>query len=74
MIEKKTVECDDEGVTSIIPASDEAATAVLMAPQTEEGRSNFVWVILCNGDIALASFPQGEHMTQLALRDIARRS
>lgn len=43
---------------------------ILSAPtDTNNGRSNWVWVRLSNGDLLLAVFPQGE--TYLKYADVA---
>lgn len=41
-------------------ASQEAADLILNAPMDEDGRSEWLWVVLENGDVLLACFPQGE--------------
>lgn len=61
------IEPDTTVAATIVPADDLLAKQLLMS-----NRSNFVWVTLCNGDIMLACFPQGERWTQLAVDDAAR--
>ena len=42
-------------------ASSEAVQTVLNAPiETGDGRSDWVWVRLPNGDLILGTFPQGD--------------
>lgn len=53
----------------MLPASDEDAAAVLFAPQGEdEGRSDFRWIVLANGDVCLAVFPLGELYERLCAK------
>ena len=50
----------DVAVVSIHPASDKEVALVLS--QTEEGsdgRSNWLWIRLDNGDLILGTYPQG---------------
>lgn len=47
-------------ITEINPASDEAAMSVIMAPVTDDGRSNFFWLWTDDGDRMLACYPRGE--------------
>jgi hypothetical protein len=43
------------------PASAESVVTVLDAdPQSPDGRSNWVWLRLPNGDLVLGLFPQGD--------------
>jgi len=43
------------------PASDESVALVLgKDPDDDDGRSEWVWVRLENGDLLLGTFPQGE--------------
>ncbi len=52
---------DDYGADTLIhPASKESVNTVLNAnPNCIDGRSNWVWVRLPNGDLVLGVFPQG---------------
>ena len=54
--------------TSIYPASDEGMKQALAAPVAEsgDGRSPWMWVTLSNGDLMLATFPQGANYEALA--------
>lgn len=58
---------DDEGspgervIGVMRPASPESVEAVLSADENDDdGRSQFFWLRLSNGDLVLATFPQGE--------------
>jgi hypothetical protein len=43
------------------PASEQAAFTVLMADKDDpEGRSQWMWVRLANGDLILGLYPQGD--------------
>jgi hypothetical protein len=45
----------------IIPAKPEDVTKVLAAAENDpDGRSQFVWLRLANGDLMLGVFPQGD--------------
>jgi hypothetical protein len=69
-MEARTVEMSDDDMAayegrpvawSIKPASAESVVTVLDAsPDDEDGRSNWVWLHLPNGDLVLALFPQGD--------------
>jgi len=61
---------DDDGLGPVLYATtadaDEWAThAVQGAGQHPGGRTNWVWLRLPNGDVALATFPQGALRTML---------
>lgn len=48
-------------LAAIAPASKEMVELVLAADeQSHNGRSQFVWVRLANGDLLLGVYPQGE--------------
>jgi hypothetical protein len=54
---------DDCNLTRISyhPASDAAAQAVINAdPKSLDGRSNWLWFRLPNGDLIFGCFPEGE--------------
>lgn len=52
---------DDGRHVLIHPASEDAVKTVLDAPTTgDDGRSEWVWVRLPNGDLVLGVFPQGD--------------
>lgn len=52
---------DGQVLAHIKPASEQSVYQVLTAdPNSEDGRSQFVWVRLPNGDLILGVFPQGE--------------
>lgn len=54
-------DCEGETKVHIHPASDESVHAVLNAdPDDPDGRSQWLWVRLPNGDLVLGIFPQGE--------------
>lgn len=68
-----TLDDDDAGrvLARIHPASAGAVEKVLSADvNSMDGRSNWVWVRLPNGDLILGIYPQGD--TYLALEDDAR--
>lgn len=47
-------------IARVHPASPEAVATVLAASEDdEEGRSQFMWLRLANGDLMLGVFPQG---------------
>lgn len=48
-----------------VPASDADAQTVLLAPQGDDGRSEFRWVTFANGDVALIVYPRGELFERL---------
>ncbi len=56
--------CDEENgtfVASIRTASPDSVQMVLDASEdNDNGRSQWVWVRLANGDLCLAIFPQGD--------------
>jgi len=48
-------------IAYISPADDAAVSLVLAADiESEDGRSEWVWIRFENGDLALGVFPQGE--------------
>jgi len=52
---------DGKFVASVKPASPEMVKLVLGAPEEGyDGRSPWVWIRLCNGDLILGVFPQGD--------------
>lgn len=55
---------DDKGnlhLATVTPASPEAVAKVLRADEKGcDGRSNWVWLRLADGTLALAIFPQGD--------------
>lgn len=52
---------DDERVMSFKPASAEGIRTVIWADEnSDDGRSEWLWVRLPNGDLMLGLFPQGE--------------
>jgi hypothetical protein len=55
---------DDEGrhLATVIPAKGGDVADLLRNPieEDQDGRSAWVWVTLANGDVMLATFPQGE--------------
>lgn len=52
---------DQENVVTIYPAGPEAVLTVLDAGTgSEDGRSQWLWVRLGNGDLILGVFPQGD--------------
>lgn len=54
-------EDNDNTILSVHPASKEAVELVSKATEDGmDGRSNWVWVRLTNGDLMLAVYPQGE--------------
>lgn len=58
---KDTSNSDNITIATIHPASAEAVSIVLDADEHDpDGRSNWVWVRLPNGDLLLGIFPQGE--------------
>jgi hypothetical protein len=46
-------------IATVHPASPEYATEVLEAEIDNDGRSDWVWVNLANGDLLLGTFPRG---------------
>jgi hypothetical protein len=42
------------------PASPEAVAYVLAAEENDNGRSEWLWLRLANGDLMLGVFPQGD--------------
>lgn len=63
-------ERDEEwGSVHVKPASEAAVGIVLSAdPGSEEGRSQWIWVRLPNGDLVLGVFPQSD--TYMAASDL----
>lgn len=59
-------------IAQVYPANAAAARKLLAAPiDNDDGRSPWVWVLLQNGDLLMATFPQGD--TYCALEeDVAR--
>jgi len=52
---------NDERIYLVKPASAESVRTVLNADEDNaDGRSNWVWVMLPNGDWVLGVFPQGD--------------
>jgi hypothetical protein len=54
------------------PASEETTNAALFAPEHGDGRSEFKWLLLVNGDLALVVYPQGalyEKITDMLKRE-----
>lgn len=52
---------DDKTIMTVHPAS--AKSVEYVSKQTEkgmDGRSNWVWIRLANGDLILGCYPQGE--------------
>lgn len=48
-------------LASVHPASQAAVETVLKAPEgTEDGRSEYCWLRLANGDLMLGVFPRGD--------------
>ena len=51
----------DRVLATVKPASNESVGTVLTASETsEDGRSNWMWVRLANGDLILGVYPQGD--------------
>lgn len=56
----ETVEMDSGDVVWLHPAKDEDVKHVLSQSEShDDGRSNFIWVRLPNGDLILGVYPQG---------------
>jgi hypothetical protein len=56
----------DEFLAFVHPADPNVVQAVLRAPEkTNDGRSEFVWVRLANGDLVLGVFPRGDTYIQV---------
>jgi len=52
---------EDARAYLVVPASAESVLTVLDAsPDSDDGRSQFVWVMLPGGDWILGVFPQGD--------------
>ena len=52
---------EGENVVTVFPASQESVNTVLAAGEDDpEGRSQWMWVRLGNGDLILGVYPQGE--------------
>jgi hypothetical protein len=52
---------DQQAQVHLQDAAPEAVTEVLAAdPNDEDGRSQWVWMRFPNGDLVLATFPQGD--------------
>jgi hypothetical protein len=52
-------------VATYVPASPEGVAIVMAAsPDDPEGRSEWLWVRLSNGDLMLATFPQSTPISQ----------
>lgn len=49
-----------------INAKPEDVATVLEAPMTEDGRSDFQWFRLCNGDLLLGVFPHGDTYMEIS--------
>lgn len=49
------------------PASQEAVDALLASPVGDDGRSEWTWLRLANGDLMLGIFPTGEMYFELEL-------
>jgi hypothetical protein len=65
---KDTGDIDDVDiyVATVAPASEEGIKIVTDAnPDSDDGRSPFMWVLLANGDLLLGVFPQGETYEKL---------
>lgn len=58
---------DDDGrlLSTHFPASQEAVDLLLSQPINDDGRSEWRWVRLANGDLILGLFPQGEAYFEL---------
>lgn len=50
----------DDVIAHWFDASEEVAAQVLNTPVHDDGRSDFVWMRLSNGDLILGVFPCGE--------------
>lgn len=69
----KTMDDNDNNrvLARIHPASEKSVALVLDAdPLSNDGRSNWCWVRLPNGDLVLGVFPQGD--TYCAVEDDAQ--
>jgi hypothetical protein len=48
-------------IATVYPADNDAVLTILSAdPDNPDGRSQFMWVRLVNGDLILGVFPQGD--------------
>jgi hypothetical protein len=57
---------DKHVIATVEPARPEAVEKVLSAPVgTGDGRSEWVWLRLTNGDLILGVFPQGDTYVEL---------
>lgn len=58
----KTIQVDDPAtdIAFTSPATEEEINTVLFAPQTDDGRSEFKWLLLASGDLYLTVSPCGE--------------
>lgn len=55
------VPMEDKTILSMHTAIDEDIKTVLRAPRnTDDGRSQWLWIRLHNGDLILGCFPQGD--------------
>lgn len=51
------------------PASDEAVRAILDAPVEDDGRSEWLWLLLPDGSVMLATFPLGDTYEEWSQRE-----
>lgn len=61
-----TVDDPTTHIATKVDAKDEDINAVLFAPVYENGRSEFCWLVLADGSVALALFPQGDLFERLS--------
>jgi len=61
---------EDKTILHVHPASEEAVKTVLaQSADGMDGRSNWIWIRLENGDLILGCYPQGE--TYMAVEEDA---
>lgn len=61
MLKHDLLSDDGKHLASVMPANNKDVLHVLSSPEkTGDGRSEFVWVRLLNGDLLLGVFPQGD--------------
>lgn len=57
-------------IATVHPAKWESVNKVLLAPEgTDNGRSEWVWVRLANGDLLLGVFPRGDTYIEVSETD-----
>lgn len=52
-------------IAYVVPAKEDDVQAVLLAPMHANGRGEFKWITLANGDVLLGVYPQGDLFLRL---------